>query len=386
MSKTIINEINEITVNELISNKYSTIFEDETLENALSKFNSLTDVLVVYNKNEEYSGIVTERMILRSNLSRKTKINKIKVKAPLIPLDTKLKKAVSLMFQSNINCLPVVKNNTIIGFVFDTDILKLISKLSLSETPVKDVMSTNLIYVSPDEKISNVLRLFRENQISRLPVIEKGEVIGIITLHDIIFKVIKAKERPRFGCIIDEKNSVLNLPVKNFMSFPVITCNINTKIKEVINLMLNNRINSVIILDENKAVGIVTKKDILELIIKEGNAEEINIQISSKFDVNKEQIEKIIKRFVLKFKERLKSSMFYIYLMKHKEKFRRRNLIYCRIKLISSEKKFVVTSQGWGIENAVRLCLVKLEGQLLKTIKSSEDQKNLLKYVEIESL
>jgi CBS domain-containing protein len=82
----------------------------------------------------------------------------------------------------------VVENGKPVGILTESDILKKIvaEGKDASKIKVKDVMSTPLISISPDEKIEKAIKLLGKNRIRRLPVIENGKLVGIITERDIV--------------------------------------------------------------------------------------------------------------------------------------------------------------------------------------------------------
>ena len=116
--------------------------------------------------------------------------------------DSSMMKASLIMKEKKIRCLPVVnKKGDLVGIVSDRDLKDAApSKATtldvyelnylLSSIKIKDLMTTNLAYVRPDETVEFAAILMLENKISSLPVInEKGALIGIITQTD-IFKVL----------------------------------------------------------------------------------------------------------------------------------------------------------------------------------------------------
>ena len=116
--------------------------------------------------------------------------------------ESSMMKASLIMKEKKIRCLPVVnKKGDLVGIVSDRDLKDAApSKATtldvyelnylLSSIRIKDLMTTNLAYVRPDETIEFAAILMLENKISSLPVIsEKGALIGIVTQTD-IFKVL----------------------------------------------------------------------------------------------------------------------------------------------------------------------------------------------------
>ena len=115
--------------------------------------------------------------------------------------ETSMMKASVLMKENGIRRLPVVRRGRLVGIVTDTDLKEASpSKATtldiyeinylLSEIKVKELMSTDVIYVKPDETIEFAAVLMLENKISGLPVInDQQHLIGVITETD-IFKAL----------------------------------------------------------------------------------------------------------------------------------------------------------------------------------------------------
>jgi acetoin utilization protein AcuB len=116
--------------------------------------------------------------------------------------DTSMMKASIIMKEKKIRCLPVVNAiGELVGIVSDRDLRDAApSKATtldvyelnylLSSIKIKDLMTTNLVYVRPDETVEFAAILLLENKVSSLPVINNnGDLVGIITQTD-IFKVV----------------------------------------------------------------------------------------------------------------------------------------------------------------------------------------------------
>jgi acetoin utilization protein AcuB len=116
--------------------------------------------------------------------------------------DTSMMKASIIMKEKKIRCLPVVNaTGELVGIVSDRDLRDAapskattldIYELNylLSSIKIKDLMTTNLVYVRPDETVEFAAILMLENKVSSLPVINNnGDLDGIITQTD-IFKVL----------------------------------------------------------------------------------------------------------------------------------------------------------------------------------------------------
>jgi len=79
-----------------------------------------------------------------------------------------------------------VEKGKLVGIVCQSDILKGLKTATMQDLTVKDVMETNVVFVSPTESVVVVARIMVEKHINRIPIVENESVVGIVTRGDII--------------------------------------------------------------------------------------------------------------------------------------------------------------------------------------------------------
>ena len=99
----------------------------------------------------------------------------------VIDEDTSLSEAAKLMSAKGIGSLIVFKEGKIKGILTERDVLKNFGK----NERVSEVMSKQVITLTPKASLSKALEIMREKKIKRLPIIAEGKLTGIITLTDI---------------------------------------------------------------------------------------------------------------------------------------------------------------------------------------------------------
>jgi len=99
-----------------------------------------------------------------------------------------VKKAAELMDKHDIGCLIVVSFGNPIGIITERDMLRrvLLQKRDLGKTKVGNIMSAPLLTASPKTDIREAVRLMNERRIKKLPVIEDGQLIGLVSLTDVM--------------------------------------------------------------------------------------------------------------------------------------------------------------------------------------------------------
>jgi CBS domain-containing protein len=108
-------------------------------------------------------------------------------------LDQTIQSVCKIMNENNLGSVVIVKRgvsgNELVGIITERDIIRKIGEADLftTQTPIRELMSTNLISIKPDNTISDAIGLMHGNNIRRLPVIDNdGKMVGIITDKDIL--------------------------------------------------------------------------------------------------------------------------------------------------------------------------------------------------------
>ncbi|MHB8109031.1 MAG: CBS domain-containing protein [Syntrophorhabdaceae bacterium] len=82
--------------------------------------------------------------------------------------------------------MPVVDKGRLVGIISQSDILKGVKTGNISDLPVSEVMTTDVITVSPTESAILVAKIMVEKHINRIPIVDHEKIVGIVTRGDII--------------------------------------------------------------------------------------------------------------------------------------------------------------------------------------------------------
>ncbi|MFQ5685484.1 MAG: CBS domain-containing protein [Candidatus Scalindua sp.] len=110
--------------------------------------------------------------------------------------DDTLFKALKVMADKNIGALVVVKEEKVVGIFTERDFVRnavVDKKLSMDLT-VKELMSTKVCYVRPEQTIDDCMVLMTEKRTRHLPVIEEEKLIGIVSIGDVLKNSIAEKD------------------------------------------------------------------------------------------------------------------------------------------------------------------------------------------------
>lgn len=148
-------------------------------------------------------------------------------------------------------------------------------------------MNQNVVFFNPEDTIFNVAKILCEKNISGAPVVDKGKVVGIISVSDIV-KFIKIKlnlgkihEVPSLSLLFldlvktgkdyiqlkKEIKRMSEVKVKKIMSKKVISISPEDTIFDAARLMDKHDVNRLPVIENGKLVGIVARADIIKALI-----------------------------------------------------------------------------------------------------------------------
>ena len=100
--------------------------------------------------------------------------------------------AVKVMAEKNVGALLVMEGERIVGIVTERDYARKIILMGRTskETPVTDIMTSEVMYVRPDQTSEECMALMTQNRIRHLPVVDNGRLIGLISIGDLVKDII----------------------------------------------------------------------------------------------------------------------------------------------------------------------------------------------------
>lgn len=129
---------------------------------------------------------------------------------------------------------------------------------------VRDRMTVNPITVEPSTPVVEALRLMEGRKIRRLPVLENGEVVGIVTLLDLM----RVSASPATTLSVYELRYLLDkLTVREAMTRRVITVSPDSPIEQAALLMREHKIGGLPVVEDGRLVGIITETDIFDAFV-----------------------------------------------------------------------------------------------------------------------
>ena len=109
--------------------------------------------------------------------------------------DSTVFQAIEMMADKNVGALPVLDGNRLVGIISERDYTrKVVLKGRASrETPVRDIISRDLSVAALDDTIVECMRVMTERKVRHLPVLDGQELVGIISIGDLVNWIISAQ-------------------------------------------------------------------------------------------------------------------------------------------------------------------------------------------------
>jgi CBS domain-containing protein len=153
---------------------------------------------------------------------------------------------------------------------------------------VKDAMNIDVITCKPDDPVSTLVDLFKNNHISGMPVVENEKVVGLVSETDILtlfktpeisvdmllpspFEIIEMPIRSviRFEEFKKALEDIRMKPVRDIMKKKIYSISPDSTLEDASNMMVKHRVNRLPVIENGKLVGILVRSDIIRGLSKE---------------------------------------------------------------------------------------------------------------------
>jgi len=129
---------------------------------------------------------------------------------------------------------------------------------------IRDVMTTNVVTVPSNTSINDAKRIMEAHRIQRLPVVDKGKLVGIVTAR----RLESVSPSKATSLTVWEMTYLLSTtPVKEIMEKKVVTVSPDTTSEEAVAIAQSNKVGCLVVVDDGQVVGIATTNDFFYKIV-----------------------------------------------------------------------------------------------------------------------
>lgn len=104
--------------------------------------------------------------------------------------------AIKSMADNHIGSLIVMQNKHMVGIITERDYSRnvILKGKSSVNTPVKDIMTTNVLCTKPEQTIEEAMALMTDKRVRHLPVVENGNILGVVSIGDLVKTIISEQK------------------------------------------------------------------------------------------------------------------------------------------------------------------------------------------------
>ena len=104
----------------------------------------------------------------------------------------RLTEVMELLLRHGISGLPVVDDEgNLLGIISEIDLVNSAFSGNAADTSVEEVMSTNAVSFASDAELADLVQTFSSKRLRRVPIVEKGKVVGIVSRRDILREMMR---------------------------------------------------------------------------------------------------------------------------------------------------------------------------------------------------
>lgn len=255
-------------VKDLMSKEIISVDKDVDLKHVLDlmKKHNITKIPVLEDK--KIIGVVTDNIIAyKLGSIRKRAISTSRLHASSVTEknivkttpNTKIKEILKTVGDPGPTMLLIVDKDKLIGVLTKADILPLVD----SKKTLKSIMQKKVLSVSPDDRVIHARRVMIDENIARLPVVDQGVLVGIISDIEIAFAFAKLKRSFSLG---RQKHQLDELLVKSVMKPHIIWTTPSVSASEAAKIMIKHNIGALPVMEHDSIVGIVSRTDLIKTI------------------------------------------------------------------------------------------------------------------------
>ena len=123
----------------------------------------------------------------------------------------------------------------------------------MEEIRAREIMKSPIITAPASASVEEIAKIMRKNRIGGVVIEKEGEMVGMITRKDIVFKVVA------------EGKKANEIKAEEIMSSPLITVDSDAPLTDIAKIMAKHDIRRVVVVENGRPVGVVSDKDVLRV-------------------------------------------------------------------------------------------------------------------------
>lgn len=244
--------------------KATLIEPTDTLSNVISKIIRNNSYDVFYLKDKNVLSTNIRSLLNAKNITS-MKVEPFLYPIPYITKNDTVQRVTNIITHYRTRAVPVIDKNQIIGIVTAKQIIKLLSSKDNKWIKANQIYTKNPITMSSDQPISSARRIMTSKRIDHLPILNKDKITQVITSFHILESIMPSEKQGRTSMITKTEHA-LESKIGNIGSNRIPQCAANDDLNKIINSMLKTDTTCCLVNLWDNLQGIITFRDILGLL------------------------------------------------------------------------------------------------------------------------
>ncbi|ELZ19924.1 CBS domain-containing protein [Halosimplex carlsbadense 2-9-1] len=377
-------------ISEAVTTDYREFDPETPVSKLLGAFQTHRDPAVVVTDDGGIVGVVTRKALVSSRHDPDEKARSVmREDVPSVDRRDDVREVARRMVESEFPLVPVYDGEVFEGVATDESVAAATEPF-LDALDVSDVYTRDLRAVDPETTVGEVIHRLRVDGISRVPVVDDGDAVGMVSYFDLLEFAVRETDRQQGGSVggfgrggasstdaeradqgYGERAGVghrlLDIPARDVMNEPVATTGPTAGLDDAVGRMREDDYSSLVVEVPAEGVdGVVTLTDVLRSLTWTPD-DGTRLQVfGARYltTTTREEVSDLIDGVARKFDE-MHVIEAYVVLHKHKERQRGSPLIRATIRLFTDRGRFSGTGEEYGDAPAIRSARDHLERAVL---------------------
>jgi len=332
---------------------------------------------VIVTKDGKYAGIIDDRNLWLLNVENpaKTRCRTVIARPPVLTPNTSILERMDAFLQGRFKALPVVdERGRPLGITTRVELLKdMLAAGLIPKVGVKMLMNSPVYLIDEKKTVAEAKLEMKKNNAKRLIVTSKGIPKGIFSTLDLVAESIKPTEKQKMRVVVPMKKSYDDKQIADVYRPDLTVVSENSTVEEAAVAMIKKSVSSVVVLSNNKPVGVLSAVDIFKAV-REAAEERLEVEISGLDDdtiIYRDSIKNAVEKAASKFVESFGIRHLSVHVKKGK------SIYTISIMLQGDKENFTIKAEGPTVEDTANIAAAELKKRLSRRKGKEKSRKSL---------